>query len=74
MLERIKKVVESEIKPALDVGGGDVEVLGIEDGIVRLRISGVCTTCSMIYETLTNSIESRIREKVPEVKGVVFVC
>ena len=69
MIEKVKAALDS-IRPALQADGGDVELLGVEDGVVKVRLTGACMGCPMATLTLKDGIEQRIKELVPEVKAV----
>ncbi len=69
MLEKVKTALDT-IRPALQADGGDVELLGVEDGVVRVRLTGACSGCPMATLTLKEGIEQRLKELVPEVKAV----
>jgi len=53
------------IRPYIASHGGDVEVLEVSDGIVRLRLSGACAGCTASAATLTEGIEEALREGLP---------
>jgi len=59
------------IKPALQADGGDVELVDINGGVVKLRLTGACGACPMATMTLKNIVERTIKEHVPEVKEVI---
>ena len=61
----------ARIRPALQADGGDVELINVEKGIVRVKLTGACGGCPMAAMTLRNGIERILREDVPEVKEVV---
>jgi Fe-S cluster biogenesis protein NfuA len=67
------KIVLDEIRPALQADGGDVELVGVEDGIVSVRLTGACGGCPMSTMTLKMGIERLLKQKLPEVKEVVNV-
>lgn len=69
MLEKVEEALNS-IRPSLQADGGDVELLGVEDGVVRVRLTGACSGCPMATLTLKEGIEQRLKELVPEVKAV----
>jgi Fe-S cluster biogenesis protein NfuA len=69
--EKIKEVIDKEIKPALAMEGGSVEFLGLEDGVVKVALLGACGGCPMSQMTLKNFVESTIKQRVPDVKKVV---
>ena len=72
-LEKVKDVIERQIKPALMADGGNIEFVGLEDGEVKVRLSGACAGCPMRQFTLVSFIESTIKKEVPEIKKVVAV-
>ena len=69
MFEEVKKALE-EIRPMLQADGGDVELIEVKDGVVRLKLVGACSGCVMAKMTLKMGIEKRLKEKVPQIKGV----
>lgn len=69
MEEKVKKVLD-ELRPSLQADGGDVEFIGVEDGVVKVRLTGACAGCPMSTLTLKNGIERILKERVPEVKEV----
>ena len=73
MFERVKEVIEKEIRPFLAMEGGDIELLSMENGIVKVKLRGACAGCPMSQYTLVNFVEATLKEKVPEVKGVEAV-
>ncbi len=61
------------IRPALQADGGDLILLGVEDGTVTLQLVGACGGCPMSTMTLTAGIERILRDRVPGVETVVAV-
>jgi Fe-S cluster biogenesis protein NfuA len=72
MNEKVEAVL-NEIRPALQADGGDVELVGVNDGMVSLRLTGACAGCPLSTMTLKMGIERILKEKLPEVKEVVAV-
>lgn len=72
MKEKVQAVIE-RIRPALQADGGDVELVGVEDGVVKVKLTGACGSCPMSTMTLKMGIERVIREEFPEIKEVVAV-
>jgi Fe-S cluster biogenesis protein NfuA len=70
--EKVTKSLET-IRPALQLDGGDVELVDIEDGVVRVRLEGACHGCPMAAMTLQMGIERVLKRDVPEIKGVEAV-
>ncbi|MBU1132384.1 NifU family protein [Patescibacteria group bacterium] len=73
MLQDVKKVIE-EIRPAIQMDGGDLEFVEVDDnGIVKVRLQGACKHCPMASITLKNFVEAKIKKAVPEVTEVIAV-
>ncbi len=71
-----KKVADvlEKIRPQLQMDGGDVELVSIDDdGTVKVRLQGHCAGCAHAQETLKMGIERAIQQFVPEVKQVINV-
>lgn len=73
-MESMKVEVESaleKIREGLRVDGGDVELVDIVDGIVKVKLQGHCAGCPFSQMTLKNFIEKELKKNVQGVKGVV---
>ena len=69
MLEKIQETLNL-IRPQLQPDGGDVELVGVEDGNVKVRLQGACAGCPMSQMTLKNGIEKILKKTIPEIKSV----
>lgn len=69
MKERVEKALET-IRPALQADGGNIELVDVVDGIVKVRLTGACGGCPMSQMTLKMGVERVLKQQVPEVKGV----
>ncbi len=72
MQERVEKALES-IRPVLQADGGDLELVAIEENVVKLKLKGACTSCPLAAVTLKHGVEMRLKEIVPEVDRVEAV-
>ncbi len=72
MKESVEKVLQ-KIRPSLQADGGDIELIDIRDGVVRVKLTGACCGCPMSQMTLKMGVERALKEEVPEVKGVEAV-
>ena len=72
MRQKVEQVL-AEIRPHLEADGGGVELVDIEEGTVKLRLTGACSGCPMRIMTLQNGIARILKEQVPEVKEVVAI-
>lgn len=72
MREKVEAALK-KIRPALQADGGDVELVDVRDGVVKLRLRGACAGCPMATMTLQHGIERVLKEQVPEIKEVVAI-
>ena len=72
MEEEVEEVLES-VRPMLIQDGGNVELVGIDDGVVKLRLVGSCTSCSSSIMTLKMGIEKALKKAIPMVRCVEAV-
>ncbi len=72
MIADVEKVL-GKIRPALQADGGDVELVGVEGGVVKVRLTGACGGCPMANVTLKNGIEALLKEEIPAVDRVESV-
>ena len=63
----------NKIRPALQRDGGDVKLVGVEDGKVKVKLTGACGGCAMAAMTLRMGIERVLKQDIPEVSEVVAV-
>ncbi|XP_035643343.1 NFU1 iron-sulfur cluster scaffold homolog, mitochondrial-like [Oncorhynchus keta] len=66
----IKELLDTRIRPTVQEDGGDVLYCGFEDGIVKLKLQGSCTSCPSSMVTLKSGIQNMLQFYVPEVEGV----
>jgi Fe-S cluster biogenesis protein NfuA len=66
---RVRQALDS-VRPYLASHGGNVELLGIDDGVARLRLQGACTGCSSSETTLKNLIEQAIQVAAPDLDSI----
>lgn len=73
MKEKVQLALE-EVRPHLQVDGGDVEFVDVtDDGVVKVRLTGACAGCPMSQMTLKWGVENYLKKKIPEVKSVESV-
>ncbi len=72
MKEKIQKAID-KIRPTLQADGGDVELVGVENGEVTVRLQGACRGCPMSQVTLKEGIEKFLKKEIPQVKSVTNV-
>jgi len=72
----VKEKIEAalaKIRPALQADGGDVELVAVEGGVVKVALKGACAGCPLATLTLKSGIERMLKEEIPDVKEVVAV-
>ena len=69
MREDVEEVLET-LRPSLLADGGSVELVAIDDGVVKLRLIGACASCSSSMMTLKMGIEKSLKKAVPMVRCV----
>jgi Fe-S cluster biogenesis protein NfuA len=72
MKEKVQAVLD-KIRPALQADGGNIELIDIEDGIVKVKLLGACQGCMGAQMTLKMGVEKALKEAIPEVKAVQAV-
>ena len=72
MKEKIEAAL-AKVRIALQQDGGDIELVGIENGIVKVRLKGACAGCPMSQMTMANFVEAQLKKEAPEIKKVVAV-
>lgn len=70
IIEQIKELIETRVRPAVANDGGDIIYRGFDKGNVYLKMQGACAGCPSSTATLKNGIESLLKHYVPEVTAV----
>lgn len=68
--DRVAFAIE-EVRPAIKADGGDVTLVGIDGGTVRVTLHGACKGCPMANSTLADFVAERIKLYAPEIDNVV---
>jgi Fe-S cluster biogenesis protein NfuA len=70
VVDQIKELLDTRVRPAVAGDGGDIVFRGYRDGIVRLHMQGACSGCPSSSATLKHGIENMLKHYVPEVRSV----
>lgn len=70
--QRVEQAL-AELRPALAMDGGDVELVEVDNGVVRVRLMGACSGCPMAAMTLVGFVEERLKSQIPEIRSVESV-
>ena len=72
MRDKVEEVL-NKIRPQLMADGGNVELVEVNEGTVKVRLTGACSGCPMATMTLKMGIERILKQEIPEIKEVVAV-
>ncbi len=70
--DRVREALEV-IRPAIQMDGGDIELIGIHEGTVTVRLLGTCEACPISPVTLRQGVERILHERVPGITEVVAI-
>jgi Fe-S cluster biogenesis protein NfuA len=70
-VDKIKELIDTYVKPAVEMDGGNIEFKSFSDGIVTVTLQGSCSGCPSSTVTLKSGIEGMLKRMVPEVTEVV---
>ena len=68
----VEKALE-KIRPLLQRDGGDIELVEVSDGVVKVRLTGACKGCPMSQVTLKQGVEKMLMQEIPGLKEVQAV-
>ncbi|MDA7548189.1 NifU family protein [Acidimicrobiia bacterium] len=71
LAEKVQTVLESQINPAIASHGGVAQLVGVEGKDIYLKLGGGCQGCGMAQVTLTQGIETSLREAIPEIGNII---
>jgi len=66
----IKELLDTRIRPTVQEDGGDIIYAGFDDGVVKLKMQGSCTSCPSSIVTLKNGVQNMLQFYIPEVVSV----
>lgn len=70
LYDRVKNIIENDIRPYIEADGGRINLKSIEGGIVYVTLSGACAGCPGAAMTLKGGVERILKAKIEDVKGV----
>jgi len=71
--ERIVKILDQKIRPAVARDGGDIKFKDFKDGVVKVQLQGSCSGCPSSTMTLKQGVQNLLCHYLPEVKEVVAI-
>jgi len=70
VVSQIRELIDTRVRPAVAMDGGDIVYRGFRDGVVFLHMQGACAGCPSAGATLKMGIENMLRHYIPEVQAV----
>ena len=70
ILSRIEQVIDTSVRPYLNGHGGDIDILDFTDGVLKIRLPGMCSNCPSSLLTTEEVVKKEVMEQVEEVKKV----
>ena len=71
LVQRIRELIDTYVKPAVEMDGGNIEFKSYHDGVVTLTMQGACSGCPSSTVTLKSGIEAMLKRMMPQVREVV---
>lgn len=71
-IDKVREVID-KVRPNLQADGGDIELLGVDKGVVTVKLKGACSDCPMSMMTIKWGVENVLKKEVPEVVRVEAV-
>ena len=71
MFDKVNKVIEDIVRPAIAGHGGGVELVKVEDSIAYVKLEGGCVGCAGARSTIKNGVEQILKDEIPEITEVV---
>lgn len=72
MFTKVEKIINEKIRPGVQMDGGDIQLIDIENGIVFISLQGACEGCPSSSATLYAGIQRILQAEIPEIKGVIM--
>lgn len=70
LAERVRAVLEARVNPSVAAHGGRIALVGVQDDVAYVRMTGGCQGCGLAAVTLRQGVERMLRQAVPELAGV----
>lgn len=71
--EEVQEVLDDDVRPALQMDGGDIELVKVENDNIYVRLVGACSTCPSSVMTMRMGVENLLREEFPSLKELIEV-
>ena len=72
-IENVEKLLEEQVRPSLALHSGDIQVVELTDGILKVRLLGQCSGCPSAALTMEELVNGELKEVFPQLKKAVLV-
>jgi Fe-S cluster biogenesis protein NfuA len=73
-MHKLQQAIAAKVRPVLAAHNGDIEVIEVTtDGFVKVKLTGACATCPGAQQTISEVVETALKEVCPELQGVIPV-
>ncbi|MCY6959764.1 NifU family protein [Clostridium brassicae] len=73
MFHKVEDILNKKVKPSLQSHNGDIKLLEVKDGVVKVKLLGQCSGCPSAKYTLEHVVETALKEEIPEIKEVIAI-
>lgn len=70
LISKVLEIIDRDVRPGLKRDGGDIQVLAVEGGIVKVKMVGACVGCGAQKRTVQEGIFGHLKKLIPEIEGV----
>lgn len=74
VFEKIQRVIDTSVRPHLQGHGGDIDIIDFTEGVLKFRLTGMCSNCPSSLFTAEDLVKKEVLEQVKEVKEVSLVA
>ena len=71
--QQVTRILREEVAPILHLDGDGIDIVGVEDGVVQVRLGSVCGNCPSAIMTVMMGLEQELRRRLPEVEYLEVV-
>jgi len=71
LFDQVQAIIQSQIRPKIQLDGGDIELIKIDQMIVHVKLKGACIGCPFSFYTLVGGVQKILQENIPSIKKVV---
>ncbi len=70
LIKKVIEIIDRDVRPGLKRDGGDLKILAVEAGIIKVKMLGACVGCGSQKRTVEDGIKTHLMKQIPEIKGI----